>query len=335
MAPRLLYAVSREHFARIVPPHVRDRIAAACDVIPAPVPEEADKAFVLSHVRDAEILVSSWGTPAIDAEILAAAPALKLVAHAAGTIKPMMSEEAWRRGVRVTGSAQAIATGVAEFCLCLIVAASKRVFWLADRLRTGFWSRTEDLFGTPFEIYRQRVGIIGASFVGRELVRLLRPQGCTVVVYDPYWSSERIAELGAVKAETLDEIFGTCRVVSLNAPTTKETERMIRGKHFAALPDGAVFVNTARGILIDQDEMVGELRRGRFVACLDVTTPEPLPIDHPLRRLPNVVITPHIAGAVVENLMRIGEFIAEDLERYAAGRELRGEVTRDRLDTIA
>jgi phosphoglycerate dehydrogenase-like enzyme len=335
MAPRLLYAIAREHFARIVPLHVRDRIAAACDPIPAPVPDQADKAFVLSHVRDAEILVSSWGTPIVDAEILAAAPALKLVAHAAGTIKAMMSEEAWRRGIRVTGAAQSIATGVAEFCLALITTATKRVFWLAERLRDGSWSRADDLFGTPFEIYRQRVGIIGASFVGRELATLLKPMGCTVVIYDPYWSKERIAVLGAVKAETLDEIFSTCRVVSLNAPTTKETEGMIRGKHFAELPDGAVFINTARGILIAQDEMVEQLRRGRFVACLDVTSPEPLPIDHPLRRLPNVIITPHIAGAVVENLMRIGEFIAEELERFAAGRELRGEVTRDRLDTIA
>jgi phosphoglycerate dehydrogenase-like enzyme len=335
MAPRLLYAVSREHFARIFPPDVRDRIAAACDVIPAPVPDPVDEAFVLSHLRDAEILVSGWGTPAVDAGILAAAPRLKLVAHAAGTIKPMMSEDAWRRGVRVTGSAQVIATGVAEFCLALAVAASKRVFWLADRMRAGFWSRADDMFGTPFEIYRQRVGIIGASFVGRELVRLLQPMGCTIVVYDPYWPKERITELGAVKADTLEEIFRTCRVVSLNAPTTKETEGMIRGRHFAMLPDGAVFINTARGILIAQDEMVEELRRGRFVACLDVTSPEPLPIDHPLRRLPNVIITPHIAGAVVENLMRIGEFVAEELERYAAGRELRGEVTRDRLETIA
>ncbi len=335
MAPRLLYALSREHFTRIVPPHVRDRIAAACDVIPAPVPDTMDKAFVLSHIRDAEILVSSWGTPAVDAEILALAPRLKLVAHAAGTIKPMMSEEAWGRGIRVTGSAQAIATGVAEYCLTLIIAASKRVFWISHRVRSGFWSRTEDLFGTPFEIYRQRVGIIAASFVGRELVRLLRPMGCAIVVYDPYWSKQRIAELGAVKADTLDEIFSTCRVVSLNAPTTRETEGMIRGRHFAQLPDGAVFINTARGILIAQDEMVDELRRGRFVACLDVTSPEPLPVDHPLRRLPNVVITPHIASGVVENRVRIGEFIAEELERYAAGRELRGEVTRDRLDTIA
>ena len=138
-----------------------------------------------------------------------------------------------------------------------------------------------------------------------------------------------------MKAETLEELFKECRVVSLNAPTTKETERMIRGKHFAMLREGSVFINTARGILIDQDEMVQELRKGRFVACLDVTVPEPLPIDHPLRVLPNVLVTPHEAGAFAENLARIGEFISAEVERYALGKPLLGEVTKDRLDVIA
>jgi phosphoglycerate dehydrogenase-like enzyme len=209
------------------------------------------------------------------------------------------------------------------------------VFWFADRVRQGYWARSEEHFGPAFEIYRQRVGIIGASYVGQKLVELLRPMGCTVMIYDPYWSKERIEGLGAVKVESLDEIFRECRVVSLNAPTTKETELMIRGRHFALLREGSVFINTARGILIAQDEMVEELRRGRFVACLDVTSPEPLPIDHPLRRLPNVIVTPHEAGAVRENLMRIGEFIAEEIERYVAGRKLQGEVTHDRLGVIA
>ncbi len=110
---------------------------------------------------------------------------------------------------------------------------------------------------------------------------------------------------------------------------------MVRGKHFALLREGSVFINTARGILIDQEEMVQELRKGRFVACLDVTVPEPLPLDHPLRLLPNVLVTPHEAGAFAENLVRIGELIAEEVERYAAGKPLLGEVTRDKLDTIA
>ncbi len=335
MKPKVLFAVGSQFRDKIFPSHTLKKIESVCDIVEAPVPSEADAEFLRAHLRGAQIVISGWGTAALDGPVLAAAPALKLLAHAAGSIKPQVSPASWDRGIRVTGAAQAIAIGVAEFCLGLIITASKRVYWMAERVRQGAFSRSEDFFGPAFEIYRQKVGIIGASFVGRRLAELLRPFGCTIVIYDPYWPKEKLKALGAEKAETLDELFRECRVVSLNAPVTKETEKMIRGRHFAMLPEGAVFVNTARGILIDQDEMLQELRRGRFVACLDVTVPEPLPIDHPLRRLPNVLVTPHEAGAFAENLVRIGEFISEEIERYTAGRELLGEVTRDRLDVTA
>jgi phosphoglycerate dehydrogenase-like enzyme len=333
--PKILMAVAGEFRDKIFPPHTIRKIEAAGEVIDAPVPTEPTADFLRKHLGKAEIMVSGWGTAALDAPVLSAAPSLKLLAHAAGSIKPQVSPASWDRGIRVTGAAQAIAIGVAEFCLGLIITMSKRVWWMAQRVRQGAFSRAEDFFGPAFEIYGQKIGIIGASFVGRKLLELLKPFDCTVMIYDPYWSKEKLRGIGAEKAETLDEIFKECRVVSLNAPTTKETEKMIKGRHLAMLREGSVFINTARGILIEQDEMVEELRRGRFVACLDVTVPEPLPIDHPLRLLPNVLVTPHEAGAFAENLVRIGEFISEEIERYAAGTPLLGEVTRDRLETIA
>ena len=335
MKPKMLFAVASEHREKIFPSHVQKKIETTCDVIDVAAPADPNADFLRAHLKGAEIVVSGWGTAALDAAVLGAAPSLKLLAHAAGSVKPQVSPASWERGIRVTGAAQAIAVGVAEFCLGLMITMSKRVYWMARRVREGAFSRAEDFFGPAFEIYRQKVGIIGASHVGRRLAELLRPFGCTVMIYDPYWSKEKLAALGAMKAETVDEIFRECRVVSLNAPTTKETEKMIRGRHFAMLRDGSVFINTARGILIEQDEMVQELRRGRFVACLDVTVPEPLPIDHPLRLLPNVLVTPHEAGAFAENLMRIGEFISEEIERYAAGKPLLGEVTKAQMDTIA
>ncbi len=335
MKPKVLFAVARDLRDEVFAPDAVRKIESVCDVLDVPAPVDPNADFLHANLGGAEIVVSSWGTAALDEPVLAAAPALKFLAHAAGSVKPQVSTASWDRGIRVTGAAQAIAVGVAEFCLALIMTASKRVFWFADRVRQGAFTRAEEHFGRAFEIYRQKVGIIGASQVGRRLAELLRPYGCTVMIYDPYWTKERVQALGAVKVDTLEQIFQQCRVVSLNAPTTKETERMIRGKHFAMLPEGAVFVNTARGIIVDQDEMLEELRRGRFVACLDVTVPEPLPIDHPLRRLPNVIITPHQAGAMAENRMRMGQFIAEEIERYVAGTKLLGEVTREQLATIA
>jgi len=331
----LVYAMPCERFDKIFPQDVLSRISRLCRVAEVAPPREVTREFLLSHVRDAQIVVTSWGTPMLDEEIVSAARGLELIAHAAGTVKPIVSDAAWRRGVRVTSAAPAIGQCVAEFCLGLILTIPKRVPWLAEQVRRGGWREKMDFFGPPLEIYKQNVGVIAASGVGRHLIRLLQPFGCNVLLYDPYCTAEEARALGATKVDSLDEIFSRCRVVSLNAPATEETKGMIRGRHFALFQPGSVFINTARGIIVNQDEMVAELRKGNFIACLDVTEPEPPPPDHELRRLPNVILTPHMAGMIADNFRRVGEFIADDIAAYTSGRPMKGEVFRDRLSIIA
>jgi phosphoglycerate dehydrogenase-like enzyme len=331
----LFFGMPVGRFDDIFPQHVRSTLSSLCSIADAPLPEQADTAFLRDNIGDAEILITSWGSPRVEEEVLAAAPKLELVAHAAGTVKPIVSDALWERGIRVTSAARAIADGVAEFCLALIMSASKRVFWYADDIRRGMWPKGDQAFGPAFEIYRQNVGIIGASFVGRKLISLLEPYSCNILLYDPYCTADEARELGATTVDSLDELFSSCRVVSLNAPTTDETIGMVQGRHFAMLPHGAVFVNTARGVVVKQDEMIEELRKGRFVACLDVTDPEPPVLDDPLRRLPNVIITPHEAGALKENRMRIGEFAAAEIQAFLQGKPMLGEVTKERLARLA
>ena len=110
---------------------------------------------------------------------------------------------------------------------------------------------------------------------------------------------------------------------------------MIRGTHFRLLRPGAVFINTARAAIVHEQEMVEELAKGRFVACIDVTDPEPPPADSPLRSLPNVWLTPHIAGAVAQNLLRIGTFAANEVEAFLAGEPLHFQVTEQQLANMA
>ena len=137
-----------------------------------------------------------------------------------------------------------------------------------------------------------------------------------------------------LKVETLDELFEQCRVVSLNAPSTKQTENMIRGKHFKLLQDGSVFINTARGAIVNEQEMIEELKSERFIACLDVTEPEPPAEDNPLRTLPNVVLTPHIAGTIAENMARLGTLVANEIEAFITGKPLHFEIKKEMLDKI-
>jgi phosphoglycerate dehydrogenase-like enzyme len=216
----------------------------------------------------------------------------------------------------------------------LILTATKRAFWGGLATRQGQWDAGIKLFHGPQEIYQQKVGVIGASHVGKQLMRLLQNFDCEVLVYDPYCSTQQARSLKATKVDTLEELFSECMVVSLNAPATAQTRHMIRGKHFRLLKPGALFINTARSAIVHQEEMIEELRSERFVACIDVTDQEPPAADHPLRHLPNVWLTPHEAGAVAQNLRRIGTFVANEIEAFVSDEPLHYEVKQQQLAIV-
>lgn len=333
--PRVLLAINRRWFSSVLSPDDLRRLRTIADVINDDPPAQITRDFLLKHLPTADVALTSWDTARFDADVLAVAPRLRLVSHAAGSVRPIVSDEFWQKGIRVTSAAAAISHGVAEFCLGLILMASKRVFWLAQGTRRGEWMESSAGFGGMFELYRQNVGVVGAGHIGKHLIRLLRNFDCNIFVYDPYLSTEQAAELGCERLETLDELFSRCRAVSLNAPSNEGTREMLRGRHFAALPKGAVFVNTAGSIQIHEAEFLDELRKGRFVACIDRCEVEPCALDHPYRTLPNVILTPHIAGAAADNLLRVGTCAVDEIEAFAAGRNLIHEVTEASLATMA
>ena len=334
MKKNVLFAVAQRHHCRMFHPTDLQRIEHACRILPVPAPELPDRDFMLSHIGQAHIVISSWGTAPLDVDVMAEASRLELLSHAGGTVKPVVSDALWNRNVQVTSAAAALAFGVAEFCLGLMLTATKRAFWAGIETRRGRWDESLNLFHGPQEIYQQNVGVIGASHVGKQLVRLLQNLNCNVLLYDPYCSAQQARTLGAEKIDTLEELFSTCAVVSLNAPLTAQTRQMIRGEHFRLLQPGALFINTARGAIVDEAEMIEELRSGRFVACIDVTEDEPPAIDNPLRHLPNVWLTPHEAGAVAQNLRRIGTFVANEIEAFVAHEPLHYPVKQQQLAIV-
>lgn len=329
----LFYAVAEAVLPTLFTDEDRNILKRVCHVLPTTVSVKEGSGFA-DGIATADIVISSWGTPEFNEATMLGAPELKLLCHAAGSIKPVVSPALWARQVRVSGSAAALGVGVAEFCLGLMLTASKRVYWLANDIREGKWREGLDAQGQFFELHNQKVGIIGASHVGRHLIGLLQEFSCDVMIYDPYCSSADALALGATKVDTLEELFTVCRVISLNAPSTKSTFGMLRGEHFSHLQPGSIFINTARADLINNEEFLVEAKKGHFIACLDVTSPEPPPPDHPLRRLPNVLLTPHIAGAVRENRLRIGTLVRQEIERYVSGEPLKHEIFERQLAMI-
>jgi phosphoglycerate dehydrogenase-like enzyme len=285
------------------------------------------------QLADAEVLVGHWGCPTLTPEVLALAPRLRLFAYAAGTVKWQVTDAVWDRHIVVTSAAAANAVPVAEFTVAMILLANKGVLLFREMLRAPGVKLPLD----PSRIGNvgKRIGIVGASHVGRLTIELLRPYALDVLVYDPYLAADDAAALGVEKVDDLTELCGGVDVLSIHAPDIEATRGMIGAAQIAALRDGAVFINTARPALVDQDALLEHLESGRISAILDVTTPEPLPADHPLLALANVFVTPHIAGSMGTELSRMADYAIDEVARYAHGDPPRYPVTEADLDRIA
>jgi phosphoglycerate dehydrogenase-like enzyme len=287
--------------------------------------ERLDRVAALVPLAEAEVVLSGWGCPPLDALLLAQAPRLRAIVHAAGGVKGHVTAACWERGLLVSTAAGANAGPVAEYTLARILLAGKAAERMAHayRVRRG----AIDLIGELPDAGNlgKTVGIVGLSRIGRRVVELLKPFDFRVRFHDPYVE-------GSVE---LDELLAASDIVSVHAPSLESTRHMLDARRLALLRDGATLINTARGALIDQDALVVELVRGRIDAVIDVTEPEVLPPDSPLYDLPNVVLTPHIAGAVGVEVRRLGDSALDELERYARGEPFAHPVTRADLDRIA
>ena len=314
-------------------PDQRARLAAVGDVLDAVPLGSFDDDRAVAVLAEAEVLLGHWGCPTLTTEAMDAAPRLRMFAYAAGTVKWQVTDAVWARDLLVTSAAAANAVPVAEYTVAMVLLANKGVLIWREHQR-------DPSVELPFDAgtignYGRRVGLVGASLVGRHVIELLAPYDLTVAVYDPYLDADEAARLDVEKVDDLDELCATVDVLSVHAPDVEATRGMIGAAQLAALRDGATFINTARPALVDTAALEAELMAGRIAGILDVTDPEPFPADHPLLARPNVFVTPHIAGAVGNELHRLAELAVDEVERFARGDAPRYPVRREDLDRIA
>ncbi|WP_445528844.1 hydroxyacid dehydrogenase [Streptomyces cyslabdanicus] len=305
------------------------RLTTLADLDPALVVDDFDDPRATAALRETEVVVSGWGCPPLGEDVLARAPALRAVVHAAGSVKHHITDACWRRGIQVSSAAWANALPVAEYTVAVILLANKQVLRIRDdyRARRGVghdWVAAYAHIGN----YRRTVGVVGASRIGRRVLELLRPHDLDLLLYDPYVDAAEAELLGARSVE-LDELCAAGDVVTVHAPELPATRHLIDRRRLALFRDDATLVNTSRGSLVDQDALVEELLTGRLNAVLDVTVPEVLPADSPLYDLPNVLLTPHVAGSLGGELHRMAAAAVDELARYAAGRPFAHPVHRE------
>jgi phosphoglycerate dehydrogenase-like enzyme len=333
--PSALLAMWTDTFAMQFDARRVERIGALCRLDLPVVTADLDDPALEDRLAGVEVLVTSWGTPTLTGERLDRMPKLRAVFHGAGTIRSLVTEEFWERGIVITSAAEANAIPVAEFTYAQIVLAGKRAQYLARvprQFRDGWRAQLDS---DRYTNYGRRIGIVGFSRIGRRVVAQLQQlDNAEVLVYDPHADPDIVARSGA-RLTSLDEVLGSVDVLSLHAPLLPETVGMIGAGELALLRDGATVVNTARGALIDTDALTRECASGRLDAILDVTEPEPLPEDSPLYDLPNVSLTPHVSGSLGSETLRLTDAALDELERWVKGEALTSRVTMADLEVAA
>ncbi len=326
------------HMEMMFAPDVWAALKSECDVVENTLARQKTSQELRETIGDFDAVLTGWGSPRFTREVLQAAPKLQVVAHTAGTPRAIFDDDVVGdilipRGIAVYSGAGGMAHNVAEMTLGLMIMAARRLpqheaaFRSDKRGRANFPRNERGLMGAT-------VGLVSASLVGRQVLRVLQPFGCEILLYDPLISEEQARHLGAQLVD-LDTLFSRSDIVSLHAPNLPATQKMIGAAQLAKLRDGAIFVNTSRGSVVDHDALLAECKSGRIAAALDVTEPEPLPPDSEFWHLPNVILTPHLAGQGQAGFERIGAGALQALRDCFAQRPIAGAVPLQRWEFVA
>jgi D-3-phosphoglycerate dehydrogenase len=340
--PRVLLIASRGVRERLLLPPDVERLGVFADFdwlecdVPfdrttwTTVPEDPGAtALVASRVGDVDAVIVCHGSPRVGRELLDAAPRLRLVGELEGDrfAARIDVEAAEARGVRVVDTTNGSSYGVAEWALGMTLNATRNAGELFRAMAAGEWRPRS---ATPeferFELSGKEVGLIGLGIIGRRFVQLLQPFGCRVSAHDPYVPKE-VADVLGVRLTDLDHVMADSDVIVCLAPITPKTRRMVGARELALIRPGSALVNVSRGPIFDSDATVERLRRGDIAAAFDVWDPEPIPADHEIRRLPNVVLTPHVASQTRDGRGRFFKLMVDELDRFFHGHETLYDLT--------
>lgn len=308
----------------------REKIAALTNLYPFTI----DLAIFDEHLawlRDVEVIFSTWGMPALTESHLDRLPSLKALFYAAGSVRSF-ARPFLDRGIDIVSAWQANAIPVAEFTLAQILLATKGYFRNARDYRSPIKADTS--FRGPGN-FGETIALLGAGAIGQKVIELLHPFSLRVVVFDPFLSEGKARDLGVEKV-SLEAAFERGCVVSNHLANLPDTEGILRGDLFRRMRPDATFINTGRGITVDEAAMTEVLRsRSDITALLDVTWPEPPTEESLLYQLPNVHLSSHIAGSQGDEVIRAADCCIEEFTMWERGEGLRYQVSAQMFDRMA
>ncbi|MDP6040242.1 MAG: NAD(P)-dependent oxidoreductase, partial [Candidatus Latescibacteria bacterium] len=259
-------------------------------------------------------------------ESIDAAQNLKVVGVVGGAVSKTEPEYILDKGVAIINTGWAMSPAVAETSVSMMLNGLRDFPHMIERMKADGWGKARD----ALDLTGKTVGLIGFGMIARRVAELLLPFRNEIRIFDPYVSDD-VVEVYGVKRAGLDEVLSESLVISIHAGLTDETRGMIGTRELALIRDRGLIVNTARAGVINEDALVAALQSGRIRAALNVFWKEPLPKDHPLRELDNVILTPHGGGLTLDTMRRHSESIVDDLERFFKGEDVQNLVTREML----
>ncbi|WP_168735953.1 hydroxyacid dehydrogenase [Cohnella fermenti] len=275
-------------------------------------------------IGEYDACITSWGSPSFTNEVLARAINLKFIGHSAGSVAAIVNEEVFYNAITVTSANKVLGLSTAECAVSLMFAGAWDLSGYASRLKQGKWSNNSR--ETVLGLSRRVVGLVGYGEISRNVIRMLQPFNVKILLHSNYCSEEEAIAIGVERCE-LNELFERSDIVSMHNTWTPKTEGMIGAEQLKRLRDGALFINTGRAATVQEQALLEELRTGRIFAALDVFINEPLPINHVLLTLPNVLCVPHIGGYHGLYKRELCDFIVEELHRFVKGEALLGKVS--------
>lgn len=286
-------------------------------------PPDFTEEVLREHIKGIDICITGWGIPRFSARVLENADRLKLVAHTAGSVANLVSDELYEKGVRVVSANKVFAESVAESVIAYLLSALRDIPYYVNDMKQGGW-KSGDYYNRG--LLDQTIGLVGFGEIPRYLAPMLKPFRAKLKAFDEYVDAETMAEYGVEKVE-LDELFTSCPIISVHLPRTDETYHMIDKGLLGMIQDDGILINTARGSVINEEALVEELKTNRIKAVLDVFEEEPLSDESPLRKLDNALLIPHMAGPTVDRRKYATMAVLDDIDNFISNKPLVHEIS--------
>lgn len=311
-------------FETFITKEVRELMEGLFEVVYSPYEKNITQEQFKEAVGDAEVIITGWGHPQITYDMVNGTN-IKAIAHTGGSVGSLVTPEIYDNGIMVMSGNLMYADSVAEGTIAYILTALRDIPKYTNNVKAGKWqldtNYTEGLLDGE-------IGIIGMGAISKFLIQFLQPLRVKIKAYSGYPIDPDFLEKYNVTQVSLEEAL-QCKVVSLHSAMNERTRGLIGKEQFKLIKDGAVFVNTARGRVVDEPAMIEELKTGRFKAILDVFYHEPLEADSPLRTLENVYCVPHMAGPTVDRRAKITAALVRNIVDWTEGKEVYLEITKE------